>query len=246
MMRGQHSRQPRRLGATRSVIGAPSGTPRGMRRMVVRGEDWFWSFGNSVRITGPDGRRHDVPLTTFSGYTWDGLERAEWKGNAYDMTPAKMRSWIDRRILGYTDAGGMPRGAIPHGWKPPVTQGHNMVAGPRGVWRWRMAPPPPAGRGMRRQAQPNVEIVSPEEVSTFHRIYEVTGQGVEAFFATQRAALIASGVDLSVRVEDPIGQILNHPLPIGSRPTDRNVHDFIVGTILAPKATPSDKSEPDA
>jgi len=215
----------------------------GMRRMVVRGEDWHWRFGRDVRIVDPQGRRHDVPLTTFSGMDWNGLERAEWKGNAFDATPRKIRDWIDRRILGYTDAGGMPRGTIPYGWTAPTPNGFSFVPGPRGTWRWRMALPPVAGRGQRRQAQPNVEIVSPEEVSTFHRVYEVTGQGVEAFFAAQRASLAESGVDLSIRVEDPIGQIMEHPLPIGSRPNDRHVHAFIVGTILAPKPAPSTASQ---
>lgn len=231
MMRGRNARQPRH---TKHTPCAHAGAPRGMRRIVVRGEDWFWSYGQGVRIVDPGGRRHDIPLTTFSGYSWDGLERAAWKGNAFDMTPAKVRDWIDRRILGYTDAGGLPRGAIPRGWTPPIASDHRPVDGPRGVWRWRMAPPPAAGRGMRGQAQPNVEIISPEEVRTFHRVYEVTGQGVEAFCAAQRAALVAAGVDLTIRVEDPIGQTMNHPMPEESRPTDRHVIDFIVGTLAAP------------
>jgi hypothetical protein len=236
MSRMSRAREPMRPNSGRSPKGGkPTGTPRGMRRMVVRGEDWYWSFGSDVRIVDPQGRRHDIPITTFSGYTHDDLERAEWKGNGYDLTPRKIRDWIDRRILGYTDIGGMPAGAIPKDWTQATQNGHSFVSGPRGIWRWRMAPVTEQGR-MRRPGRglPNVQIVSPEEVSTYHRVYEVTGQGVEAFFATQRASLVECGVDLSVRVEDPIGQIMCHPLPVDSRPTDRHVRDYIVNTITAP------------
>lgn len=245
MSRMSHTREPMRLGAGRSPKGGkPTGTPRGMRRMVIRGEDWYWSFGSSIRIVDPEGRRHEIPITTFSGYTHHDLERAEWKGNGYDLTPRKIRDWIDRRILGYTDAGGMPAGAIPKGWTQATQNGHSFVSGPRGIWRWRMAPVTEK-EGARRQGRglPNVQIVSPEEVSTYHRVYEVTGQGVEAFFATQRASLVDCGVDLKVRVEDPIGQIMCHPLPIASRPMDRHVYDYIVNTIVATKPVEDESSE---
>lgn len=239
-MRGARSREPRRVRAT-----APSGTPRGMRRMTVRGEDWFWAFGNLVRIVGPDGRRHEVGLTDFSGHSWDDLERASWKGNPYDMTPAKVRDWIDRRILGYADASGMPAGALPKDWTAPAPADTRPVEGPRGTWRWRITPPIARGRHARRQL-PSVDLISPEEVLTRHRVYEVTGQGVEAFFAGQRAAMTRAGVDPSGGREDPLGEILCHPIPEANLPTDAHVLAFVVGTVLrtaAPDAAPSEREK---
>ncbi len=187
--------------------------------MTIRGEQWFWSYGRDVRIVAPDGTRHAIALTTFSGMDWNSLERAAWKKPAFSVTPRKIRRWIDRRILGYTDADGMPPASIPSGWRPVIGETHRIVAGPRGPWRWRLE-------------QPDVEIVSPEEVSSRHRAYQVTGQGVEAFFAAQLEDMIARGIDPYVRGEDRADRITTHPMPFSSRPTDADVRRFIVESIV--------------
>ena len=214
---GRPCAAPPRMNA-REHRSQPQRKTSGMRRLIVRGEEWRWGYGSTVRIQGPDGRRHDVSITTFSGMSHHELERAAWKRPAFDLTPRRMRDWIDRHILGYHDATGMPEGVLPRDWVAPISEIHRPVVGPRGVWQWRLD-------------QPDVEIVSPEQVATRHRVYDVTGQGVEGFFAAQYAMLAAGGLDPVRCSHDVLPDVMRHPMHEDARPKDADVLRFIEALV---------------
>lgn len=66
------------------------------------GSIWTWQTRREIiRIREPDNvTTHLVNLSEFSGWTWDALERADWKGYSYSITPREVKEWIRFRYLG--------------------------------------------------------------------------------------------------------------------------------------------------
>jgi len=161
--------------------------PRGMRKLVIRGETWGWRFGREVPIIAPDGRRFKIDLRDLTGMNWDEIERGTHK-RYFSTEPQKIVSYIDRTLLGYTDADGFPRGVLTGDWRPELRKGWVGVHGPRGLWQWK--PHPWA-----------IQLRSPEDVSSSVRMYHMLDMTVDEWADVKAAAIIASGstVDDEIR-----------------------------------------------
>lgn len=161
--------------------------PRGMRRLVIRGETWGWRFGREVPIAAPDGRRFRVDLRELTGLDWYDIERGTHK-RYFSTEPQQVVSYIDRTLLGYVDATGFPRGVLPQDWRPELRDGWVGVHGPRGLWQWKPHPW-------------LVQLRSPEDVSRTVRIYNLLDMHVDEWADIKAAAIVASGstVDDEIR-----------------------------------------------
>jgi len=161
--------------------------PRGMRRLVIRGETWGWRFGQDVPIVAPDGRRFKVDLRDLTGLDWNEIERGTHK-RYFSAEPQRVVSYIDRTLLGYTDASGFPRGVLPRDWRPELRKGWIGVHGPRGLWQWKPHPWV-------------IHLRSPEDVSTMTRIYHLLDMPVDEWADIKAAAIVAAGstVDAEIR-----------------------------------------------
>jgi hypothetical protein len=153
--------------------------PRGMRRLVIRGETWGWRFGRDVPIVAPDGRRFRVDLRDLTGLDWYEIERGTHK-RYFSAEPQRIVSYIDRTLLGYTDGSGFPRGVLPRDWRPELRRGWVGIHGPRGLWQWRPHPW-------------MIQLRSPEDVSSEARIYHLLGMSVEEWADMKAAAIVAAG-----------------------------------------------------
>lgn len=192
----------------------------GHRRLVIRGRLWQWRFGKSIRIVSPEGVSTHVALTDFTGMSWDDLERADWKGYTTPVTPRSIRDHIERRILGYTDAGGFPPGSPERGRFETPGDGWRPVRGPRGTWHWKDGPC-------------DIEVMSPEGVVTTHRAYLATGMGVDEWMRAKMDDLAANGLtmrdfDISNRVSD----FLMRPVAAIPSPTDAQVERLIADVVV--------------
>lgn len=153
--------------------------PRGMRRLVIRGETWGWRFGREVPIVAPDGRRFKIGLQELTGRDWDSIERGTRK-RCFSTRPGQVASYIDRTLLGYTDARGFPPGVLPRNWRPSLHGGWIGLQGPRGLWQWRPHPWV-------------IQLRSPEDVSSDARIYDVLDMDLGEWADIKAAAIVASG-----------------------------------------------------
>lgn len=166
---------------------SPTDLPRGMRRLTIRGETWGWRFGRDVPIVAPDGRRFKIDLRDLTGLDWHGIERGTHK-RYLSTTPRQIVDYIDRTLLGYTDARGFPPGILPRDWSTPVREGWIGVQGPRGLWQWKPSPW-------------IIEVRSPEDVLHVARIYDLLDMDVGEWADIKAAAIVASGstVDAEMR-----------------------------------------------
>lgn len=150
--------------------GTRDDTPRGMRRVVVAGQDWHWKFGSPITVRGPTGEGHRIELSDIKGMNAAAIDRAGDK-KCLSVSPGEVSAWIARRILRYTDRRGFPDsiGAVPLTAPQPGTL---SVTGPRGRWRWHAGPW-------------NTTIVSPEGVATEIRTYALLGMTMEQWIETK-------------------------------------------------------------
>lgn len=192
-------------------------SPRTMkgRRLVIRGQVWIWNGVDRIRIQGPDGTDHRVRLTEFSGLDWNSLERVAWKRPAYEITPWRVVDHIDRRILGYTDRNGFPKGVIPDGWEADVPHGSRPVPGPRGTWHWWI--------------DDRIAILqSPEGVRTWHRVHQFCGMSEKDFLEARIEAARETRTDFDpTRTMDWIQECLRTPCEAAPDPVDEQVRAFI-------------------
>jgi len=163
--------------------------PRGMRRLVIRGETWGWRFGRDVPIVAPDGRRFKVDLRDLTGLDWNEIERGTHK-RYFSTEPQQVVSYIDRTLLGYTDGAGFPRGVLPADWRPALRKGWLGVHGPRGLWQWRPHPWV-------------IQLRSPEDVSSETRIYHLLDMTVNEWAGIKAAAIVASGSTVDAEIRRP-------------------------------------------
>lgn len=69
------------------------------RAVHIDGEMWSYKVGRGgIKIKSPTGYGYDVDLSTFSGWSWDQLERAEWKGNGFQVTPQRVKDYVERQL----------------------------------------------------------------------------------------------------------------------------------------------------
>jgi hypothetical protein len=79
--------------------------PKPLHRLIhLPNEIWSWEFrGSDILIRTPDNETtHTVLHTEISGYSWNALERAEWKHTGerpiseggYQVTPGVIKTWI--------------------------------------------------------------------------------------------------------------------------------------------------------
>lgn len=68
------------------------------------GEVWSWRFGNHVAIRTPDNKKtYVVSLTEITGWSWDDLERAEWKGYWPEIGPQLIKDYITLHLRPHPD-----------------------------------------------------------------------------------------------------------------------------------------------
>lgn len=200
----------------------PTDLPRGMRRLTIRGETWGWRFGREVPIVAPDGRRFRIDPRELTGLDWHSIERGTHK-RYFSTSPQQVVDYIDRTLLGYTDAVGFPPGVLPNGWSPSLRDGWIGVAGPRGLWQWKPSPW-------------IVQMRSPEDVSHVCRLYHLLDMEVGEWADIKAAAIVASGstVDDEMRKartrlgigHSPDG-FLDWDGPGLPFPTERQVLDYV-------------------
>ena len=71
-----------------------------MRELVLQSGTWSWDCsGANVIIKSPDMQKHVIDLSTFSGLTWDSLERGYWKGCGFQVTPSRIKEWIENNFI---------------------------------------------------------------------------------------------------------------------------------------------------
>ncbi len=53
-------------------------------------------------FSNPQRRRHVVDISTFTGWTWDNIERAYWKryAEALEIRPGTVRAYIEKNLIG--------------------------------------------------------------------------------------------------------------------------------------------------
>ena len=65
--------------------------------------DGVWQFRLAQRsgliLWDPQDKKRVVPWNVFTGWTWDELERAEWKGYWPEIGPGDVRKWIETHDL---------------------------------------------------------------------------------------------------------------------------------------------------
>ena len=164
-----------------------SGLPRGMRRLVIRQETWGWRFGRVIPIVHPDGQRTNVDIRTLTEMNWDEMERGSRKGY-FSIEPHQIASYINRKLLGYLDATGFPRGVVPLEWRPELRKGWIGLQGPRGLWQWKPHPWV-------------VRMYGPEDVMISARIYNLLDMHLDEWADVKEAAIVGSGstVDAEMR-----------------------------------------------
>lgn len=202
---------------------------RGMRTLSIRGETWSWRFARHIRIDDPQGRSHVFSLPEFSGLDWNHHERARWKGYEYAVTPGRIVDFVNRRILGYTDAEGFPGATSTRAEPAPRDTSWRAVQGPRGTWWW-------------RPGIPDCEILSPEDVKTVHRFYLISGMDPESYIRIMLGRLESAG-DPPSRLWDPRDP--NNPAIVPDAdtpmPTDSEVESFIHDRLAHPRGHASEE-----
>lgn len=198
-----------------------TGLPRGMRRLVIRNETWGWRFGRTVSIAHPDGRRSRVDIRDLTGMDWDDIEKGSRK-RCFSVEPGEIASYIDRKLLGYDDAKGFPKGVLPKDWRQEVRKGWIGLQGPRGLWQWK--PHPWA-----------IRLYSPEDVMVDARIYNLLDMYVDEWAGIKAAAIEASGstVDAELRrarqtnMQSSVEGFFGWEGPGLPVPTETQVHAFL-------------------
>jgi hypothetical protein len=78
------------------------GQPRNLPKRKIHfdgGEIWYWAVGRGgVTIMRPDQKRFKIDLATFTGWSWDAIERGNWKGYAPSVPPSYVKYWIELRL----------------------------------------------------------------------------------------------------------------------------------------------------
>jgi hypothetical protein len=193
-------------------------TRKGMRRLVVRGETWWWKRASTVRIESPKGDTTNVRITDFTNKDWSTLEDEAEHCGGTPVTPRDVKDWIDRAILGYTDHAGFPKGVLPKGHVEPARKCWRSVEGPRGTWWY-------------RRGECDGRISSPEGVETLHRVFILNGMGMEAWMKAKKAAVEAAGLSFADFGRDRMDRLWNFPVPGMKQPTDAQLETFIKGTL---------------
>lgn len=76
-------------------------------RKLHFGEDEIWTYritGSYVLVREPERKCHKVDLPTFleqvgqPGWTWDLLERAEWKGYLPPIGPGDVKRYVEKNL----------------------------------------------------------------------------------------------------------------------------------------------------
>jgi len=74
-------------------------TLKSFRRLVINDQEYRYRIGSGgVRIVTPDGKNISVDMSTFSGWTWNDIERGYWK-RYFKVTPKDVRNWIEEHGL---------------------------------------------------------------------------------------------------------------------------------------------------
>lgn len=73
---------------------------RGFRKLRFGTTLWQYKIGKwNVVIFGPDGTKYLTNFSILTGYSWDELERLDWKNAGYDhpgnIRPSHIRSYIE-------------------------------------------------------------------------------------------------------------------------------------------------------
>lgn len=211
----------------------PQAQRRGARKLVIRGEVWFWRFGHYIDIRDSKGNGYKAELTDVLGRTWEDLERAAWKRNLA-VDPSCIVDHINRRILGYDDAIGFPKGSPWRRHQTEIRNGWIAFEGPRGTWQAKINPW-------------IVDLRSPEDVGSQARLNEILDITTEQWIDIKVADLAAEGmtVDELWRREkakpqeerqERIQVLLNYPAPSVPNPTAQQLGDYVVRHVVGKAA----------
>lgn len=219
-MHGRERREPRREHPVQR---------RGSRKLVIRGEVWFWRFGHTLDIRDSKGNGHKAELTDVLGRDWDEIERASWK-RSLAVDPCQIVDHINRRILGYDDAVGFPKGSPWRRHQAEIRRGWVSFEGPRGAWQAKLSPW-------------IVDLRSPEDVGSQARLNEILGLTTDQWIDIKVADLAAEGltVDDLWRIEqakphdqrqERIQVLLNYPAPSVPTPTMKQLGDYAMRHVV--------------
>ncbi len=66
-------------------------------RKIHLSEDEVWTYEvkSVILVKDPDGNKHTVKMNDFTGWNWDELERASWKGYSPQIKPSHIKEWIE-------------------------------------------------------------------------------------------------------------------------------------------------------
>ena len=73
-------------------------------RKIHLSEDEIWTYeirSSYIHIKDPDGNKHEIGFAGFTGWSWDELERAAWKGCIVpQIKPSDIKEWIEAHKKG--------------------------------------------------------------------------------------------------------------------------------------------------
>ncbi len=70
---------------------------KGYRKITVGGTDYEYKVGLvHVDIRPPEGARMTPDLREVTGWTWDEIERGQWKGG-FSVRPQQIKDYIERQ-----------------------------------------------------------------------------------------------------------------------------------------------------
>ena len=63
------------------------------KKIHICGFEWKWKFGNTIVLRDPENKVYQIPLTEICGWTWDEIERGQWKGYL-SIKPSQVKDYI--------------------------------------------------------------------------------------------------------------------------------------------------------
>lgn len=71
------------------------------RKIHFGDEIWRYKItGSGIKIQDPENRRTFVEMTEITGWNWDDLERADWKGYTPQVKPSHIKRYIKKHLRG--------------------------------------------------------------------------------------------------------------------------------------------------
>ncbi len=87
---------------------------RSRRRLHIDDAEWRYKISSGgIAIWSPDGRKHIVPMNVFTGWSWDNIERAHYKGYWLELGPSEVKAYIEKYDLFGPDCPGTGEEVIP-------------------------------------------------------------------------------------------------------------------------------------